>query len=182
MVKIAILILQIKFECKMKETIIEDEKVIFIIYDSQSETENNDEEKNIIYIIYLIRNLKNNKVFIDSTTNYKKYEGNIIKWSVELEFKEHKKNLNRKTKNNLHPLLYADMKEFGENNFEVKTLEYCNIFNYYQILNSYKKELNSENENYGYNIGYNTIKGIIYLVRNIKNKKYILDKQRLLKK
>ena len=44
-----------------------------------------------------IENIINNKVFIDSTVNYKKYEGNLIKWSAEHEFDQHIKNLNRKT-------------------------------------------------------------------------------------
>ena len=151
------------------------------VSDSDNEVSDNDNEvydsevsNKIQYIIYVIKNIINDKVFIDSTVNYKKYEGNLIKWSAEQEFEQHKKNLKRKTKDNLYPLLYSDMKEHGIDNFIVDVLEICSEFDYLNKLNEYKKEFDSENENFGYNIGDKSVKGIIYLITNIKNnKKYV---------
>ena len=115
---------------------------------SDNEVSDNEVSNKIQYIIYIIKNIINDKVFIDSTVNYKKYEGNLIKWSAEQEFEQHKKNLKRKTKDNLYPLLYSDMKEHGIDNFIVDVLEICNEFDYLNKLNEYKKEFDSENEKF----------------------------------
>ncbi len=144
------------------------------VSESNNEVYDSEVSNKIQYIIYVIKNIINDKVFIDSTVNYKKYEGNLIKWSAEQEFEQHKKNLKRKTKDNLYPLLYSDMKEHGIDNFIVDVLEICSEFDYLNKLNKYKKEFDSENENFGYNIGHKSVKGIIYLITNIKNnKKYV---------
>jgi hypothetical protein len=145
------------------------------VYEESDNEVSESEEKvdtGVQHIIYIIKNATSNKVFIDSTTNFKKYEGNLIKWSAEHEFEQHKKNLKRKTKENLHPLLYSDMKEYGIDNFIIEILTTCNEIDCLNKLNKYKKELKSEEEKYGYNIGKTT--GIIYLITNNKNnKKYV---------
>lgn len=143
------------------------------VYEENEVSESEEKvDTGVQHIIYIIKNVTNNKVFIDSTTIFKKYEGNLIKWSADHEFEQHKKNLKRKSKENIHPLLYSDMKEYGVDNFIIEILTTCNEIDCLNNLNKYKKELKSEEEHYGYNIGKTT--GIIYLITNNKNnKKYV---------
>jgi len=101
---------------------------------------NNNEQ----FIIYSITNITNDKKFIGVTKNVKKYKGNIIKWTAELEFNEHKKNINRKTKCDLEPLLYKDMLLDGIENFTCEILHICNN-EYNEIYTKYIEDLSQRN-------------------------------------
>ena len=123
-------------------------------------------------IIYLITNIKNNKIFVGQTNNYKIIKWNNHKWSAELELEDHKKNCFLKTKKDLQPLLYLDMREYGVENFNIETLLICNQEKSDFWKNEFVKKLNSYNKKVGYNL--DNPQGIIYLITNkINNKLYV---------
>ena len=135
---------------------------------------NNNEQ----FIIYSITNITNDKKFIGVTKNVKKYKGNIIKWTAELEFNEHKKNINRKTKCDLEPLLYKDMLLDGIENFTCEILHICNN-EYNEIYTKYIEDLKTYENEFGYNLY--KAKGIIYIITNTKNNKIYIGQTKTLK-
>ena len=130
-------------------------------------------------IIYLITNIKNNKIFIGQTNNSKIIKWNTHKWSADLELENHKKNCFLKTKKDLHPLLYTDMREYGIENFSVETLLICNEEKSDFWENDFIKKLNSYDKKIGYNLG--NPQGIIYLITNTTNNKLYVGQTKTLK-
>ena len=137
-------------------------------------------EPEIQCIIYTIKNTNNGKIFVGVTTNFKKYEGNIIKWTTELEFEQHTKNLKRKTKDNLYPLLYRAMKEESAENFEAETILLCDSAEADIEYNKYISKFKSSDEKHGYNIG--EIQGIIYMITNRINGRIYIGQTKTFKK
>jgi hypothetical protein len=152
------------------------------IIDESDEENSSDEVENLSEkhsIIYKIINELNGKIFIGFTSNSKIYKGNNINWTANLEFNEHKKNLKRKTKNDLEPLLYQAMMNDGVNNFTCETLEKCETDEVEDIYYDYIVKFNSDDADIGYNL--HRGEGLVYLITNNKNGKLYVGQTKTLK-
>ncbi len=87
--------------------------------------------------IYLIKNLINNKVYVGQSVNIKDRWGS------------HKRKLNKNCHSNLH--LQSSWNKYGEDNFEFKVLEECDLNNINEREIYYIKKYNSANYEKGYN-------------------------------
>ena len=130
-------------------------------------------------IIYLIANMKNNKIFVGQTKNSKIIKWNTHKWSAILQLEEHKRNCNLQTKKDLHPLLYSDMREYGVDNFIVESLIICNLEKCDFWESHFIKKLKSYDKTIGYNL-FNP-QGLIYLITNLTNNKIYVGQTKTLK-
>jgi hypothetical protein len=118
-------------------------------------------------VIYMITNIKNGLKYIGRAKSYSiRKGGSIVKHGANGRLKSHwsKVKINKME----IPLLYNDMKNYGEDAFKIKVLEVCLLID----INRKEEELILQHETYKPEIGYNMFIGDKKPIDPIQKKEY----------